>query len=178
MAYEKYSQEALFDFFEYLKLKGLVKPNSVRNWKNAAIQVLEVLQPDELQDLRNIDTEDVFHRFTNLKSTKYAPKSLQTYKTRFDNGINSFLDWVDNPSGFKPNLQTRKSRVKKKITSNNNRQKNNFDIPPPRHPSDILAFPIPIRLDCVVNIVNLPSNLTASEAKKIAAVIVALADPE
>ena len=47
---------------------------------------------------------------------------------------------------------------------------------PPRSPHEI--FPVPIREDLVVYLQNIPLDLTQEEARKVAAVIHALALPE
>lgn len=179
MPNQDYSADALYKFYGYLSDKGLVKPATVRNWKNVSVQIFDILDPDELSDLRNLDIESVFQRFTNLRKDKYAPKSLVIYKSRFTSGISSFLQWVDNPSGFKPSLQTRKRMAKtmqkgnvQEPTSNIKRQAPNVQHP---EPEAGLIFPVPIRDDCVVKIINVPSDLSVNEAKKIAAVITALA---
>ena len=44
---------------------------------------------------------------------------------------------------------------------------------PPRSPHDI--FPVPIREDLVVYLQNIPLDMTGAEARKIAAVVQALA---
>jgi len=47
---------------------------------------------------------------------------------------------------------------------------------PPRSPHDI--FPVPLREDLIVYLQNVPLDMTQAEARKIAAVIKALALPE
>ena len=47
---------------------------------------------------------------------------------------------------------------------------------PPRSPHDI--FPVPIREDLVVYLQNIPLDMSADEARKISAVVQALALPE
>jgi len=47
---------------------------------------------------------------------------------------------------------------------------------PPRSPYDI--FPVPLREDLIVYLQNVPLDMTQAEARKIAAVVQALALPE
>ncbi|QFT74112.1 hypothetical protein [Ruegeria sp. THAF33] len=176
---QDYSFDALIDFLGYLGKKGLMNRNTVVSRKASCNKVLSVLDPEELADLRNLDLDVVAQRFANLQGGEYAPKSLRVYKSRVNSSLDDFFRYKENPANFSVSATPRK-RTATRIESE-------VEMPrpsdrPPRVDTDIssrrgptINVPIALSSDCIVQINGLPVDVSHSEAKKIANVIMAMA---
>lgn len=174
------SREAVLQFLDYCKNKGLMKPPTAEARKAAVNQVLGILSDEEAADVAKIDLDSVMNRFQNLHGTRYTLDSLRTYKARVKNSIFDFLRFRENPMDFKPTGGASKQPAKLK------RPEKGAAAPAgssPPSPSKLnvetlmtsSTLPIPIRQDLTVLIHGLPFNLSGAEAMKIANVVLALA---
>lgn len=176
------SPQAVMEFLEYCKSKGLLKPKTAESRKAAVNQVLGILSEDEAIDVAKIDLDTVMHRFHNLYPNRYTPDSLRTYKARVKNSIYDFLRFRENPMDFKPTAPVpAKSPLKRPPTK---RQPTSEE---PHRPQTVSGgsstqtflsastLPIPIRENLTVLIHGLPFDLSQAEARKIANVVLALA---
>lgn len=179
-----YTTQDVLDFMDYLAGKGLLKANTANARKSAASALFDVLEQDERLDVREIDLDSLALRFANKQGDKFTPQSLKTYKSRTKSALADFISYRENPLGFSPKSQTRKSSKNKSKTSTNITQ--GTDQTPDRKTSssvevdefassNVVIFPIPLRANLTVKIANLPNDLTTAEARKISAVINALA---
>lgn len=181
MEAEKYSEKAFFKFLDYLAEKHLVNKMTVRNRRNTAIQVLGILVEAEKKDLRDLDIEQLFVRFENKNPHKYKPESLSVYKSRFRAAMDDFLTWAESPSSFKPSSPTRKrvqksaQKKEKSIEAKTVAATAPDDKAQYAQEAQEVIVPVPIRPGLILKLVNVPSDLKESEAKKVAAVIMALA---
>lgn len=186
---ENKSFAALLKFMDYLRDKGLMNSSTVKARKASANKVLSVLEPDELQDVTNIDIDDAMLRFSNLEGQKYTPASLSVYKSRTKAAIEDFELYLSNPLGFRPTINSRST--KKKVTTNTKVEPTKpisslteqSQKSSPTQSQEYFApnadlLPIRIRRDLTVRIHGLPFDLTEQEAKKIAAIIHAHSVPE
>lgn len=181
------SREALLEFLEYVAQKGLMAPATARARKAAVGKVLGILDEGEARDVTAIDFDAVMNRFGHLQGKGYTPDSLMTYKSRVRSALDDFASYVKNPLAFKPSVQTRerKSSTPSKVPPNQTkRPPEGSPSETSRQPASIIAgpmassiLPIPIRADLTVHIQGLPFDLTETEAKKIASVIQAMANP-
>lgn len=183
----RYSESELLKFMDWLANKGLLNSTTAKSRKIAAGKVLSALDEDEKSDLRTLDREQTFQRFSNKFSKDFTPVSLTTYKSRFNSALDDFIRWVDNPAGFKTNLTQKSSKAKsdepnKPATKGKKVAKPILKPETPETPETqqthsltSVNFPIPIRNGIVVEIRNLPMDLNASEAERISAVVKALA---
>jgi hypothetical protein len=97
------SAAGLLAFMEYLKEKGLMPARTADAWRSAAQAVLAVDGEGWAEtDLRSLDLESQFQRFANIRGAKYTPASLRTYRQRFRDAVSMYLDYLSNPTGFKP----------------------------------------------------------------------------
>lgn len=183
----RYSESELITFLDWLADKGLLNSSTARSRKIAAVKVLGALDDHEKLNLRSIDREQTFQRFFNKYSKDFTPDSLSTYKSRFNSALDDFLRWVDNPAGFKIGSSSKLGRAKSKDAQESvskktsvNKSNGGNEAPSLNHLSNLpgsIVFPIPVRNDVVVQLHNLPMDLTAMEAERICAVIKALALP-
>jgi hypothetical protein len=159
-------------------------PATARARKAAVNTVLGILDDQEPQDVTSINLEDVMNRFGHLQGKEYTPASLRTYKSRVKSALDDFASYVENPLGFKPNVQARERRsTPTKTPSSPIRNTSDNLVSDVSRPSMSAVagpmassiLPIPIRADLVIHIQGLPFDLTEAEAKKIAGVIQAMA---
>ena len=176
-----YSLSALLEFLDYLSEKGMVNKNTITSRKGACGKMLSILDSDEQSDLRDLDLEEVAIRFNNLEGQKYTPQSLQVYKSRVSTSLSDFLRYKENPASFK----IAKPQPTKQSSNNSQSKRARPDAIQNSDESTVIQttaklrvqsidVPIPIRENCIVQINGLPIDLTASEAKKISAVVNAM----
>jgi len=176
------SREALQEFLDYLGAKGLMAKATAHARKAAAHKILSVLSEDEAADVTTLDLDDVINRFSNLHGKKYTPQSLVTYKSRLRSALDDFDAYIANPLAFRPSLQRRESRSREPRAQNAATGAAESSAPPapvsrPVHSPFAVGniLPIPLRSDLTIHIQGLPFDLTPAEAKKIGAVIQAMA---
>lgn len=187
----KYSLERLREFLDFTAEKGLLNKHTAQSRKQAATKILSVLDESEQKDLRKIDREEVFKRFSNLNASKFKASSLKVYQSRLSSALDDFLEWANDPSAFKPSrgrvARKAKSGDKSGQSSTNDRSSHGSVYLRARNPepegsnanqTSRMSIPIPIRPDCIVECSGLPTDLTSNEARKISAVIQAYATTE
>lgn len=175
----KYSEEELMAFLDYLSSKGLIGTSTANSRKVAASKILSALDAEEKGDLRNIDVDLTFTRFSNKYGKDFTPQSLTTYKSRFNSALNDFFKFQENPAGFRTGISSKKPSKDNGSVAKGSIKKNNvkFDggisqgSPPPSH--NVYVLQIPISEGRLIEIRNLPMDLTEADAKKIAAIITA-----
>jgi hypothetical protein len=185
MKMQDHSRTSFLQFLDYLGAKGLMNKNTVSSAKGAASSLLSILEEDEAVDLRKIDLDMVANRFVNLKGSKYPPETLRVYKQRTSKALSDFIRYKENPAGFR-------------VTSPSTKEKSKGTDParksPPPSASNIgtskqssidgaqetatLNVPVALRTGCIIHINGIPADLTHSEAKKIANVIMAMSSEE
>ena len=184
MTTKDYSLDGFNKFLDYVVDKGLMKPDTAKGRKRAANAILGILGPDECSDLRSIDIDQVAQRFANLQGSEFKPASLREYQNRTRSALADFFDYVEDPISFKPSAKQRKrkgaengEKPTKKASGRSSRgtAKNPVDSHDKTDTHDKLVFPIPIRPGLIVEVSNIPEDLTSAEANKISAVVSALA---
>ena len=182
-----YSLDALAAFLDYTAEKGLIKRNTATARKRAALKILAVLEDSEKRDLRDIDVDHTFDRFTNLQGTEFKPDSLKVFKSRLRSALTDFFAYVESPSTFKPSGAQRNTIKRSKAKASNSAQNKQVETEsttvkkeeyPGAHSPQHLVIPIPLRDGLTVKIHNIPADLSKQESEKIAAIIKAYAMPE
>jgi len=176
------TKEALVEFLDYVAQKGLVAPATAQARRVAVNAVFGVLDESETRDVLAIDLPSAMVRFSNLQGKGYTPDSLKTYQSRLKAAINDFASYLENPLSFKPNSQTREKRSNQKKAPSTEAVGDtpslHAESPRPASPLGPVGssiFPIPLRKDLTIQIYGLPFDLTESEARRIAAVVQAMA---
>lgn len=178
------SRDDFLRFLDYLGDKGLLPAGTASSRKATANKVTAILSDDEAVDVTAIDLDEIMRRFDNLNQHQYTPESLQTYKSRMKTALEDFRNYCENPLSFKPLGQ---GRAKQKGTGE--KQKNVLTVkneargaPEPirstSHLPNVSVLPIPLRAGLTVQIAGLPFDLTPSEARKIANIVLAHAVDE
>jgi len=177
------SRDDLIRFLDYVGEKGLIPPATASARRTAASKVLAVLSDEEAGDVLQVNLDDAMSRFDNLNKHRFTPESLQAYRSRLKAALRDFHSYSENPVNFRPQGQTRSI---KKVQSERPRGAvdNVKAIPSVRHDAaatmelpNVSVLPIPLRQNLTVRVVGLPFDLTPSEAKKVANIILAHALP-
>lgn len=165
---DDFSLDDLLEFLDYAANNGLMKRNTASAQKAACSQVLGILQDSERSDLRKLDIESAFKRYTNLNPTKLKPSSLKSYRSRVEKAVTAFLSHRKDPTNWKPAVQERRSSRRSGIEGQKQQ--------PPEHSSPTMGsvtrtitLPFPIREDLTITISNIPRDLKVAEAKRLAA---------
>lgn len=178
MTDKDYSQAAFLKFLRQGAVTGIISPATARSRKLAAEHLLIQLKSHERLDLRQLDVDELCSRFHKLQGSTIRPENIQVYKERLSSALKDFISWTSDPAGFQ-SVEGEKPEavlVAARDTEGQAQAREELALNPPRSPHDI--FPVPIRDNLVVYLQNIPLNMTQAEARKIAAVVQALALPE
>lgn len=175
------SLDDLLEFLDWMASKGFMAKNTAFGRKAACSAVLGILDPEEREDVTQVDIDQVMSRFTTLEGKKYAPKSLKVYRGRTQNSILDFNRYKADPENFKAlataskNAEPSKPEKRKTLPDRSTPSPVPVNSTPMHSPN---VYPIPIRADLVVRIHGLPFDLTRAEAERIANVVKAMAVTE
>jgi hypothetical protein len=175
----KMNGRAFIEHWSWAAAKGLMNPTTARILKNACLQVLNVQDGWENLDLDDLEAEDAFIRFQNLRGKALTPRSLRDYRHRFEQALESYRSYVSDPSAWKGPGQ---DRVRRGTTdSAKSRSKDSQAAPTLQDSatvandgSDSFSYPFPIRSGFVAR-VTLPADLRSNEAKRLCTFIMSLA---
>jgi len=181
-----YTTDSLIAFLELSQQKGWMNKNTAQTKRNSIASIFEILNDDEKLDVRELDVDAVLRRFRNTMADDFTDASLKSYKSRLASSIREYTRYKKNPHGYTPKKRRLTLHKNRKVSplelrytskGKNESSPTASNLPPEKMSSvsNSHIFPIPIRKNCTVRITGLPQDLQASEAKKIAAVITALA---
>lgn len=185
----QYSLDALRDFLDWAADKGAIKRATALSWRTAVDKVFADPDGIDTNDLRNLgqSLEVMLTRFTNLHGKEYTSASLRTYQGRVRSAVTEFLRYADNPANYSPRIARRAGRASS--AKNDDRQPQPVSGGASHINGDAasqgsvqrtaqaegLTIPVPIREQTLVRIYGLPTDLTPTEAEKIANVVKAYA---
>jgi hypothetical protein len=182
----------LMEFLSAAIEKGWINTGTAKAMKTASFQILSVEPNWQNLDLRNLDVDDLFDRFRNLKRNQYSDDSMRLYKTRFLKAIQMHLtrvdggDWkafapVPRSGAAKPSNGAKKAVPATKPATEPKDvvpQEDNGGMSEPAPSSSLLMrFPFPLRDNVDVSLA-LPRDLTKAEAARLNAFINSLARDE
>jgi len=167
--------KALVEHWRWATEKGLMNVNTANAFKAACSQVLGVLDGWETTDIRKIDAADVCRRFQNKRNKDFKPESLETYKRRFTQAVKLFLDYADNPSGWKAPSQDR-PRKEKRVSPGSGIElaQTGPENQPPASTNGLVDYPFPLREGRIAYL-RLPVDLKLTEVKRLNAYLTTLA---
>lgn len=178
----EYSKEALLRFLDYLAEKGLGNKHTIVARKAASNKMFSILDEKEASDLRRIDLDQIASRFHNLRGSKYTPKSLQVYRSRVGTALNDFFRYKENPANFKMSGSTSTAKTPAKSAKKPATSAGSGEPEPPSQGNgeesasiETINMPIVLRPTCIIQLNGIPIDMTASEAKKIANIVLAMA---
>ena len=101
------SRDNLIAFLDFAGQKGLLKKATAGAYKKASNTILRILEETEAGDLSKVDLDNVIARHKNIAASKIAPPTLKAYETRTRAAVSGFLEYVKDPSSWKPKTQPR-----------------------------------------------------------------------
>jgi hypothetical protein len=164
--------KSLVDHWGWAADKGLMKANTASALRAACSQVMSALDDWQTLDVRTLEVGDTFKRFQNKRAKDFTPESLEAYKRRFTLAVKSFLDYADNPGGWKPASRDTAKRGKKvngsddagSAPSTPSAVAQETRSSPPA--SGLIDYPFPLRAGRPAYL-RLPADLTAAEVKRL-----------
>jgi len=106
------TRENLFTFLDFVAEKGLMKRQTAMAYKKACNVILKILDAKEVNDLSKINLEDVFRRHQNIAAGKIIPATLKSYEARTRAAIDGFIEYIKDPTSWKPSVQQRTRTIK------------------------------------------------------------------
>jgi hypothetical protein len=172
-------------FQDYSGRVGLSNQNTASSRKAAVVQILGNLEPEEQQDVRNIDLDLAFTKWVNKSSTKYTPASMQVYQSRMKTAIADFIRYKADPTAYKPSTppvsRTNSAKAPAKERARDTRdarsiaeQSAQTKVASP----GTLTFSVPIRqgVTATLAITGIPAEFTAAEAARTSKLVTTLLD--
>jgi hypothetical protein len=172
-----YTRDGLLEFLREAALAGRLNPATARSRMNAAHQLFPQLSDAESADLRRVDLDQLVARCHKLEDSAVRPEVLRVYRERLADALNDYFRFLDDPDSFVASARERRAlRPRNERTARSAEEETceRVMLSVTSHRPDVI--PIPIRTDHFVFVQNLPADLTAAEARKIARVIEAFAD--
>ena len=166
-----YSMDDLLEFLAHASDKGLMPAATATALGVASRNVLGMLDDSEREDIRNLDLDGVIKRFTNKRARDFSPTSLKEYGRRVRRAVDLFLSWRGDPANF--TVKTRATNSRKKDRPARSEPllglHEEGDAPvTPAYDAGGYKSAFPIRPGTVVTVSNIPSDLTAAEAERLA----------
>jgi hypothetical protein len=169
--------KSLVEHWDWAAQKGLMNSSTARVLQNACLQILKSVYADEWEskDVATINRDEVFVRFQNLRSKNLTPRSLQDYKRRFQQALESFESYVRDPASWKGPGQDRPSRNEGGSSSERVRvrQRTSKATPTEATGSDLIDYPFPLG-ELTAHLI-LPRNLRMMDARRLSSFIASLA---
>lgn len=173
----------LLEFLDWAGKHNLLNRNTVGGYRAAVKAVLSV--EDDLDELgiQELDVDALLARFTNAQSGEYSPGSLSTYKTRFAKAVQMYLEWLDNPEGFRPRVSKRsKSTTTRQSSGKPEAQQRPIEAPagdaaPKSSASRLLTYPFPLKSGEVAYL-QLPPQLSSDDAHRLSKFVGSIAFDE
>jgi hypothetical protein len=167
--------------WDWVAQKGLMPSATARAIKAAVSQILKIENNWETVDVHSLDIDGLFARFRNL--SKLAPGSLAAYESRFRSGLESYLDYLDNPTSYQPKKRKgsqrddkapSKSKSKSRVGPTAGIRSSALSTPVASSASKLVVYPFPVRPDVFAEL-KLPADLTVDEASRLSAFLKAIA---
>jgi len=174
---EDYTHERLVQFLRQSTIEGLLNPAIAKSRLNAVEQLSVELTNDEKNDLRLVDVDVLCLRLHKLQDSSIRPEVLELYNKRLKAALVDYFSWLDNPSSFFSiggDTIKKEKRYKSSDKEKSHEKKALEEITLATSETNSDIFSIPLRADRIIYLQNLPLDITAAEADKIANVVKAL----
>lgn len=162
----------LIQFIEYMRDKSLMKRNTAGSYRAAVSKVLAIEGEGwESIDILHLDVDQQLERFETLSGSNYAPSSLATYKTRFSRAVEMYLQYLESPSSFKPQLQARRPGAgspSMNTATSKTVKRETPETPAAAHVPGLIEYPFPLTTGEMAYL-RLPRNLSVSDVDRLAA---------
>jgi hypothetical protein len=171
-----YSADDLIEFLDHAADKGLMPAATAQALAVASRNVLGVLTDQERKDLTSLELDSVIRRFTNKRAKDFNPASLKEYGRRVHRAVELFLRWRSDPANFTVKTRaTNSSRKKDKSGEVVELQASSSAIGSTANRLGTYSTSVPVRPGIVVTLSNVPYDLSAADAERLAAFVRMLA---
>ncbi|MDQ3579527.1 MAG: hypothetical protein M3443_18415 [Actinomycetota bacterium] len=164
----------LYMFLDLAAKRGDVTKATAVALRTGSKKVLDI-DGDQQLDLRALDQEDLLSRFHRLSKADLNDQSRATYEGRFRRAVEMYLKYLDDDPTWKPVVSKARASTPKLSANGTTVPDNTGAIIPPR--PGMTDFPVPLRPGVVAKL-HLPDDLGPKEARKIIAIVTALANEE
>jgi len=175
----------LFQFLDYLVIKGYAPEMTVKPWRNAARKVLESMEGDGYGavSVLDINPDEYMDRFATKYRLEYKPDSLKAYRTRFRRAVDAYRSYLTEGNEWKPpsfkGTRTRSTSAKNATGSGTTvdigtATETDTALPIASTPSTLLDYPFPLSTGDLAHL-RLPRGLTPRDAERIGAFVKTLA---
>lgn len=167
---------SLVDHWHWAAEKGLMNRHTAAALRTACVKVLGAADQWEEVDVGNLDVEDAFHRFQTTHGKDYKPQTLEEYHRRFAQAVDSFLEYVRDPSGWHPSKArvTTPRKTTRKPTTNQRLPGATADQGTVEPLKGYMEYDYRLPGDRTA-ILRLPSDLTLADVRRIEAFLATLA---
>lgn len=179
MSNAAYSIDELLSFLEHASDRGLMPVATATALGVACRNVFGVLSEDEKGDVRQLDLKSVAKRFHNKRAKDFSGETLREYERRVNRAVGLFLQWREDPANFR--APTRSTSLSRKRKSNSDSESEDETMARAAESAPLPAVPgtfqtaLPLGPDRIVTLVNVPVDLSAAEAERLAAFVRMLA---
>ncbi len=175
--------KGMLDHWDWALQKGVMNGNTARSLRRATELVLQATDPDDWEslDVRKLDVEEANTRFQNLKGRDFKPNSLAVIQGRFKRAVASYLDYLDDPGGWKPSRRAQNRPTAPKVAKETSDGRYidadgvfREDVPDwlaGRSLSDypmskLMDYPFPLREGVIAHL-HLPRDLNAKDVRRL-----------
>jgi len=181
---EGHTVEELLDFLTHAGARGLMPAATAQALAVATRKVFAVLEGAEGTGLPLDDLEGVIRRFHSARHRDLTPSSLTEYERRVRRASALFLQWKQDPARFtvptratSPSTMRRNTSARRGVSSRQAPANASTEHPvpvdtlsPPVTPASSTVYDttLPVRSGHMVQLSNLPVDLTRAEAERLA----------
>src|SRR5438552_3875013 len=165
--------KALLEHWTWAGGRGLMNKNTAAGLRAACSQVLSVLEDGEAVDIKTLDIDQALTRFQNLKKKDFLPAVLETYKRRFRLAVASYLAYLNDPGGWKPENRERSTEKANGKGKGSTPAPEVRPVPHEKQNTNMVEYPYPIREGQIARFI-LPRDLKTSEVKRVSAFLATL----
>lgn len=171
---EKHSVEDLIEFLNHAAERGLMPAATAQALAVASRNVFSVLEEGERAELPLDDIDAVIRRFNNKRARDFNPASLKEYGRRVKRAIEMYLRWKEDPANFTVKTRATNSGKRRDRPSGKQTEVQVAKALPDDAYSSLAASAagyqtaFPVRPGQVVTVSNIPHDLSAAEAERLA----------
>lgn len=180
MADESYAATSLLEFLRQAPEQGLLNSAVAKSRYAAAEQLFTELDVNERADIRLIDLDDLVSRLHKIENSTIRPDVVELYKTRVQAALTDYLNWLGDPHSYvsiggEASRRDKRDGVYGPEHTQERSALEEIVLATSERKLDLIS--VPLRETVTVYVSNLPLDLSAAEARKIAKVIEAMAQP-
>lgn len=189
--YEEWSAGHVVDFHDWAGNEGRMNASTAAARGSAVKRVFEYVYGEDWphQSVKDIDEDDLFHRFRNKAKFDVTPKSMETYIGRFKKAVQSYVLFNEDQTAWAASLKEtarapRSGKADKKPSSNGNvstvtdREPDSGERAPSTGlgtpPAGLTAYPFPLHGGVQAQLYLPTAGIRRSDLKRLTTLLEAL----